>query len=189
MRWLAETRSPGNICPSVVFDGETIYAFGGYPRRVAAAIKAGGAGDVTGTHIRWTNGDSPYIPTPVLRDGHLYWVDRSGKAQCLKSATGETVFHERLQSEDTRIQVYASPIIVGNRIIAVTRNAGAFVLDAGPEFKQLAQNVFLSDDSEFCGTPAIGEGRMFLRSHQALYCISASDRAQAGPRSAPILSQ
>ena len=177
LRWLAETGVPGNVCPSVVFDGKTIFAFGGYPRRVAAAIATGGKGDVTETHLKWTNGESPYIPTPVHKDGHLYWVDRSGLAQCVRASDGETVFHERLQSAGGRIQVYASPVIVGDRMVAVTRNAGVFVLDAKPEFKQLGQNVFESDSSEFCATPAISSGRMFLRSHRALYCIKASNRA------------
>ncbi len=185
LRWLAETGVPGNVCPGVVYADETIYTFGGFPRRVAAAIRVGGKGDVTDTHVRWTSGDSPYVPTPVFREGAFYWVDRSGIAQCIRASDGGSVYRERLQSGGERIQVYASPVIVGDRIIAVTRNAGVFVLAPGPEFRQLARNVFESDNSEFCGTPAVAGGRLFLRSNEALYCVKATTGASISPVTAP----
>jgi outer membrane protein assembly factor BamB len=58
-----------------------------------------------------------------------------------------------------------------NHLYAVTRKSGIFVLAAGPEFDIVAHNKFESDDSDFNGSPAISNGRLFLRSNRFLYCV------------------
>lgn len=52
LRWLAETRIPGNVSPSVVQGGDSVFVFGGYPQRGTVAIKTGGSRDVTSSHVR-----------------------------------------------------------------------------------------------------------------------------------------
>ncbi len=73
-------------------------------------------------------------------------------------------------------QDYASPILVGDKLILITRSGLTHVWQAGPEFKSLAENKFASDSSKFNGTPAVSGGRLFIRSDKALYCVSAQDR-------------
>lgn len=68
---------------------------------------------------------------------------------------------------------YASPILVGDKFILVTRSGVTHVWQDGPEFKSLATNKFASDTSRFNGTPAVSGNRLFLRSDKALYCVSA----------------
>lgn len=68
---------------------------------------------------------------------------------------------------------YASPILVGDKFILVTRSGLMHVWQDGPEFKSLATNKFASDDSRFNATPAVSGNRLFLRSDKALYCVSA----------------
>jgi hypothetical protein len=63
-------------------------------------------------------------------------------------------------------------VVVDGKIISVSRNAGAFVLEAKPKFKQLAQNTFASDRSVFNASPAVSNNRLFLRSDTHLYCIA-----------------
>ena len=70
-----------------------------------------------------------------------------------------------------RFAIYASAVAAEGRIYLVTRKGGTFVLPAQPEFKILAHNVFASDESDFNGSPAISDKRMFLRSNRFLYCI------------------
>jgi hypothetical protein len=69
--------------------------------------------------------------------------------------------------------VYASPVLAGDKILAVTRWDGTLVLPALPEFKILAQNRFPADDTDFNGTPAVSDNELFLRSNLALYCVAA----------------
>ena len=71
---------------------------------------------------------------------------------------------------------YASPILVGDKFILVTRSGLTHVWQAGPEFKSLAENKFASDSSKFNGTPAVSGNRLFIRSDKALYCVSSKDR-------------
>ena len=99
-------------------------------------------------------------------------MDRSGYAVCLNAKTGKETYRERLQSSGRTPQFYASPVVVDGKIISVSRNAGAFVLEAKPKFKQLAQNIFASDRSIFNASPAISNNRLFLRSDTHLYCIA-----------------
>ena len=161
----------GNVSPSAIAGGGAIYAFGGRPQS-GAAIKLGGNGEVKGSAQLWTSRNSPYVASPVYHEGHLYWMDRSGYAVCLNAKTGKEAYRERLQSSGRTPQFYASPVVVDGKIISISRNAGAFVLEAKPKFKQLAQNVFTGDRSVFNGSPAVSSGRLFLRSDTHLYCVA-----------------
>ena len=64
-------------------------------------------------------------------------------------------------------------MLADNKIYAVTRTNGTFVLATGPEFKQLAHNTFASDSSDFNASPAISDGQLLLRSNEYLYCVAA----------------
>ena len=161
----------GNVSPSAIANGGILYAFGGRPGS-GAAIKLGGKGELKESAKLWTSRISPYIATPVYHEGHLYWMDRSGYAICLNASTGREAYRERLKSSGRTPQFYASPVVVDGKVISVSRNAGAFVIDAKPKFKQLAQNTFASDRSVFNGSPAVSNGRLFLRSDTHLYCIA-----------------
>ena len=99
-------------------------------------------------------------------------MDRSGYAVCIDAKTGKEVYRERLQSKGGIPKFYASPIVVDGKLISISRNAGAFVLEAKPKFKQLAQNTFASDRSVFNASPAVSNNRLFLRSDTHLYCVA-----------------
>ncbi|MFP6904218.1 MAG: PQQ-binding-like beta-propeller repeat protein [Verrucomicrobiota bacterium] len=171
LRWLCESPYGGNISPSVVVGGGHAYAFGGFPKKGAIAVKLGGKGDVSASHLVWDARHTPYVPTPVYLDGYLFWASRDSFAQCLNARTGEEVFKARLDSRTDAPRFYASPVKAGKVIYLVSRNAGTFVLAAGNTFKQLGQNIIASDSSEFGNSPAISNGALYLRSNQAIYCI------------------
>jgi outer membrane protein assembly factor BamB len=161
----------GNVSPSTITGGDALYVFGGRPGS-GVAIKLGGKGEVKESSQLWTSRSSPYVASPVYHEDHLYWMDRSGYAVCLNASTGREAFRERLKSSSRTPQFYASPIVVDGKIISVSRNAGTFVLEAKPKFKQLAQNIFESDRSVFNASPAISNNRLFLRSDTHLYCVA-----------------
>jgi outer membrane protein assembly factor BamB len=155
------------VCPSVVAQDGVVYAIGGR-RSAAVAVRAGGRGDVTSTHRLWTQRVGSNVPSPVVHDGHLYWVNHQGMAYCLKADTGETVYQERVPGAG---QVYASAVAADGKLYAVTRNSGTFVLAAKPKFEVLARNQLGADRSVCNASPAVDGGQLLLRSDQTLYCI------------------
>ncbi len=170
--WYARTDLRGNISPSVVARGDVVFALGGYPSTRSVAVRVGGRKDVTRTHIVWTGEQSSYVPSPVVRGEHLYWVDDNGLACCVEARTGKLVHRRRLPPRGTGggRAVYASVLLAGGRLYAVTRQGGTFVLAAKPSLDVLARNP-AGDDSDFNASPAVCDGQLFLRSDKCLYCI------------------
>ena len=177
LRWYSAIELTGNIAASPVLAGDRIIQFGGYPRTMGVGLKTGGDGDMTATQILWQNNDAKsYLTTPVFHEGNLYWVTDQGIACCANADTGELIYEQRLDTASGGGRgkpFYASPVLVNGHLIAVSRTAGTYVITAKPEFELLGVNSIAGDDSRFHGTPAISDGRLFLRSEKALYCISA----------------
>jgi outer membrane protein assembly factor BamB len=134
LKWHAATSLAGNICPSIVHQDGIVYAFGGYRSVGSIAIRAGGKGDVTQSHVVWSSSVTSYVATPLLHDGHLYWVDDRGLAYCLDAKTGTEVYRERLPAVIAGGKpVYASPVLAGGNLYVVSRWRGTYVLAAKPD--------------------------------------------------------
>lgn len=175
MRWFATHHLPGNISPCLIQDGDRAYLFGGYPTQGSAAIKLGGQGDVTSSHILWTSKSSSYVPTPVLHEGRLYVVNDQGFAICMDAKTGADIYRERvIENGGGRGRgkpFYASPVLIGDRLYCVSRRGGTYVIAARSTFEKLAHNVIAGDDSQFHGSPAVSGDSLLLRSDRVVYCI------------------
>jgi outer membrane protein assembly factor BamB len=168
LRWSVTTKTNGAFAPTIVPGDGVIYSLGGQTGQRAYAIRLGGEGDVTASHVLWTSQHGTYVPSPLLHGEHLYWVDDGGIAFCAVAATGELVYRERLGGA-----FYSSVIRVGDALYAVSREDGTFVLPARPEFELLAHNRIEADESSFDATPAAAGGQLFLRSGTTLYCIES----------------
>ena len=155
------------VCPSVISHQGIAYVIGGRQSR-AIAVRAGGRGDVTGTHRLWEAKAGANVASPVIHKGHMYWVsDRNKTAYCVRLSDGAVVYQKRFPG-----QPYASAMAGDGKIYIVTRYDGTFVLEATPEFKQLAHNE-LDDEGVFNASPIVSDGKLFLRSDRFLYCIGA----------------
>ncbi|MHC4535719.1 MAG: outer membrane protein assembly factor BamB family protein [Planctomycetota bacterium] len=153
------------ICPSIVSHEGVVYALGGRSSKTVA-IRSGGRGDVTGTHKLWQADVGANVCSPVVYDGHLYWVsDRNQTAYCLSLADGSIKYAEKVGR-----QPYASALLADGRFYVVTRSKGTMVLAAKPQFEQLALNV-LDDESTFNASVIAYDGALILRSDKNLYCI------------------
>ena len=153
------------VCPSIISQNGIVYVIGGRQSR-AIAIRAGGRGDVTDSHTLWRAKAGANVCSPVIVGGHMYWVsDRNRVAYCLDLKDGKVVYSKRF-----RAQPYASAVAGDGKIYIVTRTEGTFVLAAKPSFTQLAHNE-LNDRSTFNASPAIANGKLFIRSNRYLYCI------------------
>ena len=156
---------PDYICPSIVSHKGVLYALGGRSSK-AIAVRSGGRGDVTNTHKLWQADVGANVCSPVVHDGHLYWVsDRNRTAYCLGLADGSVKYSERIGP-----QPYASALLADGRLYVVTRNGGTLVLAAKPQFEQLALNKF-EDRSTFNASAIVCNGTLILRSDENLYCI------------------
>lgn len=153
------------VCPSIVSQGGVAYAIGGRTSRTIA-VKAGGRGDVTDTHKLWEAKAGANVSSPVIHDGHLYWVsDRNKVAYCVRLEDGEVVYSERFRG-----QPYSSTLLADGKLYVVTRHDGAFVLAAQPKYELLAHNE-LDDNSTFNASPIASGGKLYVRSDKFLYCI------------------
>ncbi len=171
--WYVETSMTDNLSPSVIVSDDRIYAFGGYRSSGSVAIRAGGRGDVTDSHVLWTSRNSSYVATPVLVEDRLYWIDDRGLYFCVDATTGDIISKSRTPGlASGERPVYASPIAIGGNIFLQTRASGVLVLAPKSELTVLAQNKFAGDDSVFNATPAVDNGQLFLRSYDALYCVA-----------------
>jgi outer membrane protein assembly factor BamB len=183
LRWFALTGIDGNVSPSVVTADGVIFVTGGFPRQGSVAVRAGGKGDVTKTHLLWSSQNASYVPSPVVHNGHLFVVSDQGFAACMEAKTGKVVYRERLPGASSTGRggkpFYASPVLANGNLYAVSRRNGTFVIEAKPEFKVIAENKLAGDDSDFNATPAIASRQLFLRSNRTLYCIESMQAAGA----------
>jgi outer membrane protein assembly factor BamB len=161
--WRAETYD-WYVCPSLIAHDGVLY---GLQHSICVAVKAGGRGDVTDSHVLWKKNFGHVVSSPLYHDGHVYWSSR-GTVYCVKASDGSVVYKERLKGAD---ETYASPVLADDKIYFVTRSDGVYVVEAGPTFKLLARNTFKSDTSIFNASPAVSNSQLFLRSDRYLYCI------------------
>ena len=165
-RWTVKTRTNGALAPTILPGPDMLYSWGGQTRVKSHAVRLGGKGDVTQSHIAWSSRYGAYVPSPLLFEEHLYWVDEGGVAHCARADNGELVYRERLEGE-----FYSSVVRAGDAIYAVSRENGTYVFTASPVFELLEHNVIDSDASRFDGSPAVSGGDLFLRSRSVLYRI------------------
>ncbi len=169
--WSCDTNISWYIAPSMVAADGVVYCLGGRSGVAALAVRMGGSGDVTATHRLWTSTSGSNVSSPVVHDGHLYWMhEQRGVAFCAIAATGELVYERRLEGAR---QVYASALLADGRLYYVARNGETFVLAARPEFQQRARNR-LADRSTFNASPIVHNGMLILRSDENLYAIKKS---------------
>jgi outer membrane protein assembly factor BamB len=157
----------GYVCPSVIAHKGVVYVVrNGNKAGGALAIKAGGRGDVTTSHVLWQSKGSSLVSSPVYYEGKLWWAGST--ATCLDAATGKEVAKVRLTGSPS---FYASALAADGKIYCVSRFSGTNVVSAGPDAKELAHNKFQDDDSRTNASPIVSDGCLLLRTDRALYCI------------------
>jgi outer membrane protein assembly factor BamB len=166
--WRADGLNPTNnpayrIVASPFVFGEMIFA--PTRERPMLALRAGGRGDITKSHVVWAFNSGPDVPTPVTDGKLLYVVRDNGVMFCLDAATGQTIYGpERL-----RPATYSgSPVLADGKIYVTNEDGVTMVVRAGPKFEVLAENDF----GEYTlSSPAISDGQIFVRTDAALYAI------------------
>lgn len=165
--WSCATDIGWYMVPSLVHGDGVVYAIGGRTGG-ALAVRAGGSGDVTASHRLWKLSKGSNVSSPILHEGHLYFLHENlGILNCVEAATGRPVYEERLERA---AQFYGSPVLAAGRLYAVDRRGTVFVAAARPRFELLARNE-CSDRSSFDASPAFDDDRLLIRSDRHLYCL------------------
>lgn len=162
--WRARYGEGYSIIPRPVFGFGLIFIGTGYDRPSVYAIKTGGTGDVTDTHVEWTTARSaPNTPSMLLVGDELYFVADSGVASCVDARTGKAYWNERLGGDFS-----ASPIHANGRIYFTNERGRTFVVQASKQFTKLAENDLAE---RTLASVAVGGPSLFLRTEQNLYRI------------------
>ncbi len=125
------------------------------------AIRSGGSGDVTSTHLAWRSSKgSPFIPSPVAYQGRLYMVnDMASVATCYQAATGKVLWQGRL-GEPRSHGFSASGVAFDGKVYFSNDNGETYVLAAGDEFRILAVNRM---NERMLASPALVDGKWYFR--------------------------
>jgi outer membrane protein assembly factor BamB len=131
------------------------------------AIRLGGRGDVTDSHVVWKYHKSvPQLPSPLVYKDVLYMVNDGGIVTTLRPGTGEAIAQSRVKGATDRF--YASPIAADNKVFLASEQGKIAVLPTDGTLEPLAVND-LEDD--IYATPAISDGRVYVRTRSMLYCF------------------
>lgn len=133
------------------------------------AVRHGGAGDVTDSHVVWKISDGvPLESSPVLAGDLLYMISERGVLTGLQAKTGKTVWSERIRGT-----YGASLLHADNRIYVTSTKGKTTIIEPGPTFRELAVNQL---DGDFWTSPAVAGESLLLRSKTHLYRIQRKPR-------------
>jgi outer membrane protein assembly factor BamB len=131
------------------------------------AIKLGGQGDQTSTAIRWRySRPVPQVPSTLLYKGVLYMINDSGILISFDPATGNVIKQGRLQGAIDKY--FSSPVAADGKVFLIGQAGEVSVLKAAGDWQVIRVNAL---DDECFATPAIADGRIYIRTRGALYCF------------------
>lgn len=136
-------------------------------RNVLLGIAAGGTGDITQTHVKWeaTKG-LPYVSSPLVYRGRVYFVKAGGFISCLDAKTGKAFYEsERLGVAG---EYYATPVAVGEHIVVCAERGTLLMVKASDALEIVARNNL---GESLCATPAVVDNTVYLRSAEHLWAF------------------
>ncbi len=166
--------------PSAMYHDGFVYATSGRngPSKI---IDPSGRGDITETHVLVhlpTGG--PYVPSPLVHKG-LFFVPGDDGRIMIVNLEGRKVLRDRVRARFT-----TSPVAAGDHIYWVDEKARTYVLDASgltgdsPRLEQIAENAL--EEEPVYSSPALADGKFYVRTAKHLYCITGGDARLATPR-------
>ncbi len=152
--------------PRPVFGNGLVFIATGFQQPTLIAVRPGGEGDVTRTHVAWTlTRGAPFTPSPLLVGDLLYVVSDTGILTLVDAATGRVHYQQRLGGNYS-----ASPVLAEGRIYFLSEEGVATVIAPGAAFNRLAVNRL---DGETLASMAMSDGAIYIRSSTHLYRLGA----------------
>jgi outer membrane protein assembly factor BamB len=155
--------------PLPVFNSEALFIESGRPGP-CQGLRLPGDGDVTSSHVLWTGARKGHrdVASPILVEGLVYAADNKGLLSCIDLKTGKELYTERIGNG----KALASPVLVCGKLLFVLDDGVTVVLEPGPKLQIAGRNKLGTGASlDFGASPAIANGRLYLRSQSFLYCI------------------
>jgi outer membrane protein assembly factor BamB len=160
-----------STAPRPVFDRDLAFFVTGLNKRVLLAVKTGGQGDITETHVAWKlDRHVGVYASPIVVDGLLYTAAEENYVTCIEAATGDVVWTEGIGG-----RYAASPIYADGRLYFFNQQGTTTVLKPGRTFSVLATNTLANG---FMASPAVADNAFILRTKTHLYRI-ASQQVEA----------
>ena len=159
-----------DFCSSPVYNEKSglVLVSSAWPVRILVAIKPDGSGDVTKSHIVWQSREGAYyVPSPVSIDNFLFTTMTTGKVHCIEAATGKILWAENLGLQ------YSSPVLANGLVYMPNDNGVITIIKPGAKFEYIAKN---SIGEKMFASPAISNGKIYLRGYQHLFCISINGK-------------
>ena len=141
------------------------------PREMDAlvAIRSGGKGDVSESHIKWSaNEGVGQVPSPLVYRGRVYLVKHGGIVTCFNAETGDKIYSGKL---GPRVYYNASPVAANGKIYFCSYLGTVFVVQAGDAFKILTKNRI---GERINATPALLDGNIYLRTAKHVMAFGGS---------------
>jgi outer membrane protein assembly factor BamB len=162
--WRVQATGWSVVPQPVIGHGLVIYNHD-YDHPELIAVKLGGRGDVTESHIAWrVERGAPSSPSPLLVGDELYFVSDKGVASCVNAKTGERHWSERLGGNYS-----ASPVFANDKILFLNEDGEATWIEPGLQFKEFGTNEV---PGRTFATPAFSSGAMYLRTNEHLYKVA-----------------
>jgi outer membrane protein assembly factor BamB len=159
-----------NPIPSPVHAEGMVFLMSGFRGNNLKAIRLSGAkGDLSKTSaIAWEiNRDTPYVPSPLLYNGILYFLKtNSGILSAFDAKSGKP--HYQTQRLEGLNEVFSSPVGAQNRVYITDREGTTLVLRNAPTYEVIGRNTL---DDGFDASPALVENTMYMRGYKNLYAV------------------
>ncbi len=171
--WRADGLNPNNDGANRIVASPVVYSdliIAPSRERPMLALKSGGRGDVTTSHLLWSFNNGPDVPTPVTDGTYVYVVNDRGILWCLDAKTGKEIYgRQRL-----RPSTYSGSFVLADGKLYITNEDGlTSVVRAGPKFEILAENNF---DDYTLSSPAVSNGQIFIRTTGFLWAVGSGVR-------------
>jgi outer membrane protein assembly factor BamB len=149
----------------MVYNGDLLFLTAGYPEHHILAIRPDGRGNVTDTHVVWrTTKACSYVPSPIAVGKYFLVVSDEGIASCFEASDGTRHWMKRIGSH------YSASLVTAAGLVYFTADDGkTTVVRPGTKYEAVAQNDL---GERVYASPAISDGKMYLRGEKNLYSIA-----------------
>jgi len=154
------------FCASPVYSEKVdlVFISSSWPERHLLAIKPDGNGDVSNSHIAWKSDNGAYyVPSPIVVGDYLITTMTNGQVHCIEAATGNILWKESLGKQ------YPSAVLADGLVYIPNDEGTINVIKPGSTYESVAKNNI---GERMFASPAISDGKIYLRGTNNLYCIS-----------------
>lgn len=154
--------------PTPTLANGILYVVNGQPGDIYA-VRPGGSGDVTQSHMVWhtQRKSGRDQPSPIVVNGFLIVSNIAGMATCYDAATGKQLWHERVSNKE----IMGSPVAVDGKVYFLNTAGETIVIEPAQEPRVVARNKVTTSDEVFRSSLAPYRGQFFVRSQTTLYCV------------------